>query len=240
MELRPESVEVSALATSKEMRLIRSLILSATIVGLAAVNVSGQQPAPSPTPTPATQPPAAAAPATAPPVNAQSEGKVAIIDTEAFVDPKTGIVRLIRAFEAIEKEFKQIGDDLKKQRALFDQLGKEIEAMRNAAVVDQRTLVAKADQGETLKKDIERKTQDAQDRYKRRVREITEPIYNDIGPALQAYARQRGISVVFDVSKLSEVMFVINDSVDLTKAFIADYNKRNPAPAATAAPATAP
>jgi len=52
---------------------------------------------------------------------------------------------------------------------------------------------------------------------------------------IAAFARQRGVNVIFDVSKLGEVMFVVNDAVDLTRAFIADYNQRNPgtAPAPT-------
>ena len=93
---------------------------------------------------------------------------------------------------------------------------------------DQKARNAKIEQAEALKKDIERKTQDAQSAYQKKLREATEPIYKDISPALQSFARQRGVNVIFDVSKLSEVMFVVNDTVDLTRAFIADYNQRNP------------
>ena len=64
--------------------------------------------------------------------------------------------------------------------------------------------------------------------YQKKLREATEPIYKDISPALQAFARQRGVNVIFDVSKLAEVMFIVNETVDLTRAFIADYNQRNP------------
>lgn len=209
------------------MKFIWSITIAATLVALASPNLSAQQPAPGRPAGPATQPPTTAAPV--------ADGKIAIIDTEAFADPKTGIVRLVRAFDVLEREFKPHSDGLQKLRAQYDQIGKEIQAMRSAAVVDPKTLAAKSDQGEALKREIERKTQDLQDLYKKRVREVTEPVYKDIGPALQAYARQRGISVVFDVSKMSEVMFVINDGVDLTKAFIADYNQRNPG---TAAPTT--
>ncbi|MGH9955778.1 MAG: OmpH family outer membrane protein [Pyrinomonadaceae bacterium] len=208
------------------MKFIWSILVAITLVAFTSLNLRAQQPAPSRPAAPATQPSTAG---TVP------EGKIAIIDTVAFADPKTGITRLIRAFDVLEKEFRPHSDQLQKLRAQLDQLGKEIEAMSKAAVVDQRTIATKTDQAATLKKEIERRSQDAQDLYKRRLREVTEPVYKDIGPALQAYARQRGISVVFDVSKLSEVMFVVNESVDLTKAFIADYNQRNPG---TAAPTT--
>lgn len=209
------------------MKFIWSILIAITLVAFTSLNLMAQQPAPSRPAAPATQPSTA---------GSVPEGKIAIIDTVAFADPKTGITRLIRAFDVLEKEFKPRSDELQKLRAQYEQLGKEIQAMRNAPAVSPQTVAAKTDQAETLKREIERKSQDAQDLYKRRLREVTEPVYKDIGPALQAYARQRGISVVFDVSKLSEVMFVVNESVDLTKAFIADYNQRNPGTAASTTP----
>lgn len=162
------------------------------------------------------------------------DGKIAIVDTEEFGNQKTGIVRLTKAFEAIEREFTPERDQLQKMRAQYDQLVNEIEATKNAP--NPRTLAGKVDQAETLKKQIERRAQDAQDAYTRRLRELTEPIWKDISTALEAYARQRGISVVFDVSKLGEVMMVINNSVDLTKGFVDEYNRRNPASATPAKP----
>ncbi len=161
-----------------------------------------------------------------------ADGEIATIDTEAFADPKTGITRLVSAFEVVNREFKPRSDELQRLRAQYEQLGKDIEATRT--LEDQRARNAKVEQAEALKKDIERKTQDAQSAYQKRLREATEPVYKDISPALQAFARQRGVNVIFDVSKLGEVMFIVNDSVDLTRAFIADYNQRNPV---TAAPA---
>jgi len=216
------------------MKLIPS-ILAATFALLvptlaAAQPATGRQPA---TAAPGQRPPAAS-PTT--PLNAGviADGKIAIIDTEAFADPKTGITKLVSAFEVVNREFKPRSDELQRLRAQYEQLGKDIEATR--AVEDQRARNAKVEQAEALKKDIERKTQDAQSAYQKKLRETTEPIYKDISPALQAFARQRGVNVIFDVSKLSEVMFVVNDTVDLTRAFIADYNQRNPLTATPAKP----
>ncbi len=215
----------------EDMKFICLTIVTPALVALGSFNVSAQQPA-------AGRPAAPATPAssTASPAPAAADGKVGIIDTEAFADPKTGIVRLVRAFQALEREFKPKTEELQKLRAQYDQLVKNIEATRNVDAASAQAI--KIDQAETLKKEIERKTQDAQDLSKRRVREVTEPIYKDIGPALQAYARQRGVSVVFDISKMGEVMFIINNNIDLTSGFIADYNQRNPAPAAPAATTT--
>lgn len=208
------------------------LTLAATLVVLAPIPAAAQPATGRPPATSAQRPPAAstAAPAS---TGVVADGKIAIIDTEAFADPKTGITKLVRAFELVNGEFKPILEDLQKLRTQYEQLGKDLQATEK--VEDLRVRNAKVEQAEALKKSIERKTQDAQSGYQKRLREATEPIYKDISPALQAFARQRGVNVIFDVSKLSEVMFVVNDTVDLTRAFIADYNQRNPGTAAAPA-----
>lgn len=213
------------------MKLILSTFAAALAV-LAPVAAAAQQPATGRPAVPSAQGPAAASPTAPQNTGVVADGKIAIIDTEAFADPKTGITRLVSAFEVVNREFKPRSDELQKLRAQYEQLGKDIEATRT--LEDQRARAAKVEQAEALKKDIERKTQDAQSAYQKRLREATEPVYKDISPALQAFARQRGVNVIFDVSKLGEVMFIINDSVDLTRAFITEYNQRNPV---TATPA---
>ncbi len=220
------------LSTIKEnMKLIHST-QAAALAFLVPVMAAAQQPSTGRPVAPAAQRPPASSPTSPQNTGAIADGKVAIIDTEAFADPKTGITRLVSAFEVVNREFKPRSDELQKLRAQYEQLGKDIEVTRN--LEDQKGRNAKIEQAEALKKDIERKTQDAQSAYQKRLREVTEPVYKEISPALQAFARQRGVNVIFDVSKLGEVMFVINDTVDLTRAFITDYNQRNPV---TAAPA---
>jgi Skp family chaperone for outer membrane proteins len=207
------------------MKLILFTLASALAV-LVPIS-AGAQPA-------AGRQPAASSATTAPPSSGViADGKIAIVDTEAFADPKTGITKLVSAFEVVNREFKPTSDALQKLRAQYEQLGKDLQA--SGPVEEPRARNAKIEQAEALKKEIERKTQDAQTAYQKRLRDATEPIYRDISPALQAFARQRGVNVIFDVSKLGEVMFVVNDTVDLTRAFIADYNQRNPSAAATPA-----
>lgn len=161
------------------------------------------------------------------------DSKVAVIDTDAFNDPKTGIKRLIVIFESVEREFKPRRDELTSLKTQYDQVVRDIEATKNVA--DQKVLTAKTDQAATLKNSIDRKAEDGQRDLEKRLRELTDPIYKDISTALQAYAKQRGITIILDASKLGEVMFVVNDAVDLTAGFIADYNQRNPSSAATPA-----
>ena len=209
------------------MKAIRLTFFAAAFAAFAALTAAAQ-----------TQP--AARPAT--PANPQAaaaiaEGKFAIIDTDAFNDPAQGIKRLVAAFQTVEREFKPRRDEIQTLRTRYDALAKEINDTR--AVADQKALAAKADQATQLETEIKRKQEDGQKALDKRVQELTGPVYQDIGNALQAFAKARGLSVIFDVSKMQGVVMVVNEGVDITGAFIADYNQRNPSTAA-AAPAARP
>jgi Skp family chaperone for outer membrane proteins len=163
-------------------------------------------------------------------------GKVAIVDTEEFTNQRTGVARIIAAFNTIEREFKPRRDDLQASRTRYEALVREVSAPAPGA--DQRALAAKAEQATNLKTEIDRKQQDGQRDYERRWNELTTPIFTDLNDALREYARQRDVAVVMDISKLAGAVMVVNDAVNITNAFIADYNRRNaaaPAPAATPA-----
>jgi Skp family chaperone for outer membrane proteins len=206
------------------MKVIRTIAFAAAFAAFAAAGASAQ-----------TAPAAGAQRPAAPAAGANvPDGKVAIIDTEAFGDPKSGIARLVSAFNTVDREFKPRRDAIAGLRSKYDNLVKQINDQKSVA--SQASLATLADQAETLKNDIERQQQDGQRALDRRVKELTDPIYQDISTALQSFARQRGITVVFDVSKMGGVMMVVDNAIDITPAFIADYNQRNPA-AAAAAPA---
>jgi Skp family chaperone for outer membrane proteins len=217
------------------MKAIRNTFFATALAAFAALNASAQTQPAAGRPAPAQPRPAATAPAGQ--VGATiAEGKFAIVDTDAFTDPKEGIQRLVVAFQTVEREFKPRRDEIQGLKTRYDNLVKEISDTK--AVADQRALATKADQAEQLKVEIERKQQDGQKALDKRVQDLTGPVYQDIGNALQAFARARGVSVVFDVSKMQGVVMVVNDGVDITGAFIAEYNQRNPASTAAATPAT--
>jgi Skp family chaperone for outer membrane proteins len=211
------------------MKAIRTTFFAAAFAATAALTASAQtQPAARP-----------AAPAAAPAANANvPDGKIAIIDTSAFDDPKSGIKRMIAASDAIEREFKPRRDEIATLKTRYDALVKEINDTQKVAAP--AALQAKADQAEALKTEIERKQQDGQKALERRFGELMAPINQDLGNALQAFATARGITIVFDVSKTGNALMVVNNAVDITAAFIAEYNQRNPATASTGTPATRP
>jgi Skp family chaperone for outer membrane proteins len=213
------------------MKAIRNTFFAAAFAATAALTASAQT-------TPASRPAAPAQPRpTAPAAGGAvtvAEGKFAIIDTEAFGDAKEGIQRLVAAFQTVEREFKPRRDDIQSLKTRYDALVKEVNDTK--AVADQKAIAAKADQAQQLEIEIKRKQEDGQKALDKRVQEVTGPVYTDIGNALQAYAKARGLTVVFDVSKMQGVVMVVDGSIDITNAFIADYNQRNPATTAAAAP----
>lgn len=156
----------------------------------------------------------------------QTPAKIATFESDALSDPRAGVKRLVAAFEQIEREFKPRRDELQALRTKYDSILKNINETQAGS--DPKVLAAKADEADTIKRDIERKQQDGQKALERRTKELTDPIFQDIGTALQAFAKQRGIDVVFDLSKMAGVVMVVNSSIDITDAFIADYNASHP------------
>ena len=209
------------------MKAIRKTFFAAAFAAFAALTASAQAPAARPAASPAP-----------PSVAAVAEGKFAIIDTDAFADQQQGIKRLVAAFQAVEREFKPRRDEIQGLKTRYDALVKEINDTQKVA--DPKTLAAKADQAAQLETEIKRKQEDGQKALDKRAQELTGPIFQDIGNALQAFAKARGLSVLFDLSKMGNAVMVLDGAPDITAAFIADYNQRNPATAAATTPAARP
>jgi Skp family chaperone for outer membrane proteins len=167
---------------------------------------------------------------TAPPV-AQTPAvpiKLAVIDSGSFGDPKTGIKRLITASNEIETALSPKRQELTNKNNRLQVLAQKS---------NMGTLTAQeADEADTLKRDIQRGQEDGQKSLDLLTRQKIAPILNDLGNALQAYAKQRGFDIVVDISKFDGSILLINQGLDITDAFILDFNGRNPG--TTAAPAT--
>ena len=186
---------------------------------------------------PATQPTQQPAPAqTGGPV---PESKVALIDTEAFGDEKQGIVRLVAAAKKVDTAFDAIRKDLAQMQQKIQQLTDEITKLQQApsgAGVDQKQIQAKTDQLEQLKTEAKRKQEDAEAAYPKKMQEALAPIYTDIFKALDAYGRARGITLLLDAAKMGPAILISAEAMDITRAFIADFNSKNPATAQVTPP----
>jgi Skp family chaperone for outer membrane proteins len=206
--------------------------VSALIVIAFAVSVSAQQqPAGRP---PAAQPtPTSTAPATQATV-ALPVSKMAVIYTDMFLDQKTGIAKFNSVLTKLNGEFQAPKNELNQMQTRAQQLEDEINKLQNAPAgtpIDQRTVQTKVDQLEQLKKDIQRKGEDAQASYNRRRNELFSPLQDEIGKALEAFAKARGINVIIDAAQVP--LLYAADSIDITRAFIAEFNSKNPVTAST-------
>ena len=202
------------------------------VVAFAATIGAQQQPA-----RPAAAQPTPAPSAAAPSVVNLPNGRMAVIYTDAFLDSKTGIARFGVLVNKLNSEFKTLKDEIQGMQTRGQALETEIQKLQSApegTPIDQRSLQAKIDQLEQLKKDIQRKGEDAQAAYNKRRQELFTPLQDEIGRALEAFAKARGINVIIDAGQVP--LLYIADSMDITRAFITEFNSKNPA-TASASPA---
>ena len=180
--------------------------------------------------------PAAGAPTQTPGTSATvPESKIALIYSDAFLDAKTGIARFNNLVTTLNREFQPRQTELQGMQQRIQALTDDI--TKTAAVADPKTLQTKQEQLDQLKKEFQRKGEDAQAAYDRRRKEMFTPLQDDIGKALEVYAKGHNINVIIDGSQVPLVYAA--DTLDITRAFINDFNSKNPATAAVS-PGTPP
>lgn len=215
------------------MRFVRIVAAFAILAACAALPAYAQGTRPAGTTTP---PRPAATPAViSVPANVTvPDSKIALVDTEAFGDEKNGIVRFVNGLRTLTSEFKPKQDEMLAMQARMEQLQKDIAALNQAAVADPKTIQAKQEEGARLERDLKYKKEDYDAMMQKRYREVVGPVSADIGKELDVFAAQRGITMVLDVSKLLPVILSAKNETDITLAFIAYYNAKNPGTAAAA------
>ena len=193
------------------------------VLTVAAFCVSAQQ-----------KPTTPAAPPTAAPQQtvAVPDSKMAMIYSDAFLDPKNGIARFNSLLGTLNREFQPRQAELQALQTKINTLTKEIEDTQSVA--DPNAIRTKRDQLAAMTTEFKRKGEDAEAAYTKRRSEIFTPLQQDIGKALEAFAKARGITVIVDGSQVPVVYAA--DSIDITRAFIADFNSKNPATASVTQP----
>jgi outer membrane protein len=199
------------------MKIFRAIAAVAFFAAISAGSALGQ-------PKPATSPVTTAPAQTA----ALPEAKIALVDTDEFLNEKTGITRLVAAAKKVESEFQPRQTEL---RSLQQQIDKATTDLQKAGPVqDAKVSAQQQDKIDQMKKDLQRKGEDAQAAYQKRLQDMLGPIYEDIGKALDVYAKARGITLILDVTKIQGILSA-SESLDITRPFIADFNSKNPATA---------
>jgi Skp family chaperone for outer membrane proteins len=159
--------------------------------------------------------------------------KIAVIDTDEFANPTTGVKKLLNGFNQVETRLKPLRDEIVGMQNRYNTLATEIQ---NAQKTGANVAQSKIDEAQQLESDIKRKQEDGQKAYQRYSKQIVEPLNIEVAKAVEAYARSKGYDMVLDLAKFNGTMMVLNPSIDVTKAFITDYNAKNPSavtPAAT-------
>ena len=172
-------------------------------------------------------------PATAPQGTvAIPDSKMAMIYSDAFLDPKNGIARFNSLLTTLNREFQPRQAELQALQTKINTLTKEIEDTQTVA--DPNAIRTKRDQLAQMTTEFKRKGEDAEAAYGKRRQEIFTPLQQDIGKALEAFAKARGITVIVDGSQVPVVYAA--DNIDITRAFIAEFNSKNPATASVTQP----
>jgi len=204
----------------------RSLGALALLAGLLICPVLAQGPSTRPK-APATQD------AVAVPVS-----KVAVIYSEEFQDPKTGIARFNTLLNKLNGEFQPRQTELDHMAQKIKQLQDEITSLQQQAAkgtpVDPKIIQTKIDQLDQLKKEFQRKGEDAQASVQQRRQDLFAPLQDDVGKAVDAYAKAHGITMIIDGSQVP--LLYAAESIIITRSFINDYNSKNPATASVTTP----
>jgi len=203
------------------MKIFRAIAAVAFLAAISAGSVLAQPRTTTPGSAPSTQ------------TGSPPETKIALVNTDEFADEKTGITRLVNAMKRVDGEFQPRRTEL---QTLQQQIDKATADLTKAQPLqDARVSQQQADKIEAMKTEFKRKGEDAQAAYQKKLQEVLGPVYDDIGKALDAYAKAHGITLILDVTKIQGIVSA-SESLDITKPFIIEFNSKNPATASLTSP----
>ena len=162
-----------------------------------------------------------AAPATRP---AAAPGNIAVIDSSQFMHKTAGITRVMTAMKALEAKFQPLQTELRGMRERLSTMRADIDKKRS--IQDARMTAQQTEEADRLEVTIKRKAEDAQTSYGKESLAALDPLQKDIGNALTAYSQAKGISLLIDLNRVPIIYAA--PTLDITKDFIADYNRTHP------------
>jgi Skp family chaperone for outer membrane proteins len=145
---------------------------------------------------------------------------------------------------ALEAEFKPLQTKIEGMITRYNALGAEIKKLQDQAnagtvPVDPKAAQAKVEEYQNLELAIKREQEDAKNKAARREPQVMGPIRQEIGNALQDFAKQKGYALILDAAKLDGAGLILAFDAakdDVTKEFITFFNARPATTATTAAP----
>src|SRR5262245_37728086 len=143
------------------MKIFRAIAAVAFFAAISAISISAQTKPAGATGTAPAQP---AANANVP------ETKIALVDTDQFLDEKGGIARLIAAAKRVDSEFQPRRTELQTLQSQIDKATADLQ--KAAPVQDAKVSAQQQDRIDQMKKDYQRKGEDAQAAYQKRLQDV--------------------------------------------------------------------
>lgn len=163
------------------------------------------------------------------------KGKVAVINTTLF---QTEVGEFKAKVDSLNRQFEP---RVKEVQSLSDKITALENTLKSQSGVLAPTKVAEMTENlESMKREYKRKGEDLEADAGRARNKAFEPITGKLGKFAEDYTGKRGIVMLVDVANAiqSGVVVWFDPRSDITKDFIAEYNKANPV--ATPAPKPAP
>ena len=199
------------------MKRIKFALVAIALLGIVTT-AAAQQPAPGTTPRPAPGP--------------LPKGKVAVINTALFQEQvgefRAKIEALNKQFETRVKDVQGLADRITALETTLKTQSQALSAARVAELTEQL---------EGMKKEYQRKGEDLKADADRARDRAFEPVSAKLVKFAEDYTAKRGIVMLVDLANLGQsgTVLWVDPRIDVTKDFIAEYNKANP----VAAPAPA-
>jgi outer membrane protein len=203
------------------MKFVKSIMCSLLLLG-TALTAFAQTPAPP-----------AGAPAAETPAGPLPNPKIGMVSIAAF---SQGVDEMKLRYQKLEAEFAPIRNTIESKQASL--AAKEKTLNDNAQKMTPLQIRKLSEEIEELKKQLQRDSEDAQTRARKREEEETSPIFEKISQFMQKYAQMRGLALVIEGGAANGAVVYIDARADVTEDFMREYNKANPV-AAGAMPAAA-
>ena len=152
--------------------------------------------------------------------------RIAFIDPGMFEDKKAGIKRYLDAVKPFRFEPQRKYPDLIHLPDRIKALADEITKLRESSVVDPKAIQVKQEEVERMESRLKHIHEQATADGEQVLKTVLGPVRIDIDKALRHYAIQHGLTMILHLGKFPVVM--MDPSADITEAFIADYNSKNP------------
>jgi Skp family chaperone for outer membrane proteins len=154
--------------------------------------------------------------------------RTAWINSRGFFAEETGIKRLVRSVKELELEFSGTESELNLLSEKLRTIVTELQKLQGDAQANAQAIQDKQAEGLKLQQELQGKQQAAQQAVQQAQQTKQGPIMEDIRKSLEAYAKERQIGTLLDLTRLGEAALYVQPDLDVTEDFIAYFNASHP------------